>query len=64
MPYSEEQLERMDTDPNLRRCYIWQVGQKALLHSHELRAQGKLADAQSRARFGRLVLDNLDALAA
>lgn len=64
MPYTEEQLDRMDSDPVLRRQYIWQVAQRALLHSHELRAEGDLEQAQTLARFGRAVLDNIDAIAA
>lgn len=63
MIYTEADFERMETDPEFRRQYVWQVGQAALLRSHHIRARGDLIEAQDQAMFGRLVLDNLDLIA-
>ena len=62
MAFSEEQLDRMGTDPALRRRYFWQVGQKAILRSHKMRKAGLLIEAQREASFGRSILDRIDAL--
>lgn len=62
MPFTEEQMDRLDDDPMLQRCYFWQVGHKALLRSVTARKDGRLSDAQFEARFGRAILDNIDKL--
>lgn len=61
LTYTDEHFERMKTDDALRRQYFWQCGQAALLRSIRAR-RTSLKEAQHEARFGRLVLDNLDAL--
>lgn len=63
MAYSTEDMDRMKDDPVLRRQYVWQVGQKALLRSIRLREAGKLTEAQVEATYGRYVLDHIDWIA-
>ncbi len=64
MTYFEKDFERMETDPDFRRQYFWQCGNKAILRSHKQRAKGNLKNARIEAAFGRFILQNIDKLVA